>query len=318
MFIKSAFHGENKWWQYLLTLVLVIIGVVIGQLPLLGVISVAAGKAGLSDMELSEAMANLDFASAGLNENVALLFMLLPFVFGLITLWLCTKYIHKKEFLKLINPASRINWKKFLFGFGLWMGITVIAEMIFWAISPEHYFTDFNFSKFFFLFLIAILILPLQTSFEEILFRGYLLQGLSHIGVYKWIPLLVTSIAFGAMHFMNPEVAAFGTLPTMVYYIGTGFFLGFITLMDDGLELALGVHAATNIFSALFVTFDDSALQTAAIFHTTHVNMSLMLVALLFGAVLFTLIVSRKYEWYDWTKWYSRIQGKTEQEKIDF
>jgi hypothetical protein len=31
-----------------------------------------------------------------------------------------------------------------------------------------------------------------------------------------------------------------------VYYIGTGLFLG-ITLMDEGMELALGFHAANNL-----------------------------------------------------------------------
>jgi hypothetical protein len=28
-----------------------------------------------------------------------------------------------------------------------------------------------------------------------------------------------------------------------VYYIGTGLFLGILTLMDEGMELALGFHA---------------------------------------------------------------------------
>ena len=34
----------------------------------------------------------------------------------------------------------------------------------------------------------------------------------------------------------------------MIYYIGTGFLFGIMTLMDEGTELALGFHAANNLF----------------------------------------------------------------------
>ena len=37
MFLKSAYLGANKWYLYLVTLILVMIGTVIGQLPLLGI-----------------------------------------------------------------------------------------------------------------------------------------------------------------------------------------------------------------------------------------------------------------------------------------
>jgi hypothetical protein len=307
MFLEIAINGKNHWWRYLLTILLVVLGVLLGQMPLLGVISFAANRAGLSDAEVNEAMANLDFASAGLDDNIALVFMLLPFAAGLGTLWLCAHFIHKKDFRSFINPLLRINWRKVLFGFGFWILITAAAELAFWAVSPQNYFTAFDFSKFIFLLPIALILLPIQTSFEEVFFRGYLMQGIGLIGVFRWVPLLITSIAFGAMHFMNPEVAAFGLVPTMFYYIGTGLFLGVITLMDDSLELALGVHAATNIFSALFVTFDDSALQTAAIFHTTEINMLNMLIALAIGVALFLYVASQRFGWTDWSKCYARI-----------
>ena len=52
----------------------------------------------------------------------------------------------------------------------------------------------------------------------------------------------------------------------MIYYIGTGLFLGIVTLMDEGLELALGFHAANNLFTALLVTADWTAFKTYSIF----------------------------------------------------
>ena len=66
------------------------------------------------------------------------------------------------------------------------------------------------------------------------------------------------------MHISNPEVDKLGSV-VMVYYIGTGLFLGIMTLMDEGMELAIGFHAANNLFTALLVTADWTAFQTHSV-----------------------------------------------------
>ena len=109
------------------------------------------------------------------------------------------------------------------------------------------------------------------------------------------------------MHGANPEVSKFGWGIMMSYYIGTGLFLGIITLMDDSLELALGVHAATNIFAATMVTFEGAALQTPALFKTEIVNIELMIPVFFVFASIFTLICARKYGWSNWQKLLGKI-----------
>ena len=85
------------------------------------------------------------------------------------------------------------------------------------------------------------------------------MQGLGLVMRNAWFPLLFTSITFGLMHIANPEVEKLG-YSLLIYYIGTGLFLGITTLMDDGLELALGFHTANNLFTALLVTSDWTVL----------------------------------------------------------
>lgn len=302
MFLQTAKLGKNNWWLYLLTLLLVGIGTVAGQLPMLVVLMIKVKQQGLSDEVFNEMASSLDFSAVGINQNWSLLLLLLAFVFGLVGLWFGVKFLHQKTFRHLITPQPTINWRKILFGFGLWFGITAVAELVFYLLSPGNYTMQFDLGMFVGLLAISLLVLPFQTSFEEVIFRGYLLQGISLLTPARWFPLAFTSITFGAMHFMNPEVAAFGVGTTMAYYIGTGLFLGIITLMDDSLELALGVHAATNIFGAVFVTFDESALQTAALFHTSSINMVNLLVAFLVGAGIFLFVAAKKYGWSDWSK----------------
>ena len=106
-----------------------------------------------------------------------------------------------------------------------------------------------------------IFLIPIQTSWEEYVFRGYLMQGFATLFRSRWGALLLTSFVFGSLHLFNPEVEKLG-YGVMIYYIGTGLFLGILTLMDEGIELALGFHAANNLTTALLVTSSWTAFQT--------------------------------------------------------
>ena len=68
------------------------------------------------------------------------------------------------------------------------------------------------------------------------------------------------------MHVMNPEIKEFGFLTMMPQYISFGLLFGIISVLDNGIELAIGAHAANNIFLSIFVTQKSSTLQTVAMF----------------------------------------------------
>ena len=123
------------------------------------------------------------------------------------------------------------------------------------------------------------------------------MQGIGLATRKKIVPLLITSFMFGMMHIANPEVDKMGNI-ILVYYIGTGLFLGIITLMDEGLELALGFHAANNLVGALLITSDWSALQTDSIFKDTSSPSAgfdvLLPVFIIFPLLLF--LFSKKYK----------------------
>ena len=119
----------------------------------------------------------------------------------------------------------------------------------------------------------------------------------------RWFPLIVTSVLFGVMHGANPEVAEMGPI-VMVFYIGTGLLLAIMTLMDEGLELALGFHFGNNLLAALLITSKWSALQTDAIFIYTAEEASnevmeiILPVLIVYPILLF--IFSKKYKWTNW------------------
>ena len=128
------------------------------------------------------------------------------------------------------------------------------------------------------------------------------MQGIGLISRYKWIPLVITSVLFGLLHIMNPEIKEFGLLATLPYYIGFGFFMGIIVIMDDGLEIPLGIHAAVNIYGTAFVTFSGSTMQTPALFRMKEYDPAIMNILSVVIAVVFLAIAAKKYKWASWKK----------------
>ena len=298
MYIAQAFNVLHDWWRYLVGLLIVVIAVIIGQLPFtVAVMAKAFEKGdGFGDLNESTMMSLLE-------PNLNLFLMLLSFAIGLVGLLLVVKYLHNQSFTHLTTTRKKIDWKRFWFVFILWGVVSSSFVLLDYYLSPEDYVLNFNLVPFVILCAVAIALVPLQTSFEEYLFRGYLMQGIGVIVKNKWVPLITTSLVFGLLHIANPEVDKLGYV-IMVYYIGTGLFLGILTLMDEGMELALGFHAANNLFTALLVTADWTAFQTHSILKdmSDPESMGIMeiFVPVFIVFPLLLLVLSKKYKWTNW------------------
>jgi membrane protease YdiL (CAAX protease family) len=92
------------------------------------------------------------------------------------------------------------------------LGLTILtSDQLSWNLNPQ---------TFVGLALISLFLIPLQTTCEEVLFRGYLLQLFGANFKKGWIPLVMTGLVFGLLHGSNPEVAKIGNI-LMIYYIST-------------------------------------------------------------------------------------------------
>ncbi len=249
-----------------------------------------------------------------LGSNIVLIILLVPLAVGLFVVLGWTWLVHQQSITSLTTSRKKIDWKRIFFAFTLWGGLTILLTALDIYFSSDDYVLNFDLKKFLILAFIGILLIPLQTSFEEYLFRGHMMQGLGILAKNRWVPLVVTSILFGIMHIANPEVEKLG-YGIMVFYIGTGFFLGILTLMDEGLELALGFHAANNLITALLVTAEWTAFQTNSIYKDISEPVLgwdvLIPVFIIFPILLF--VFSKKYNWRNWKeKLFGRVMTKEE------
>ncbi len=303
-FIQQAYKGKNEWYHWLTTLFLVFLGwQILGVIPL--VIAAAAKSKNIAEF-LEFAQTN--FMTAGIDKNLLLFLIIFTFFVGLLFLFIGVKYIHKRTITSLITSRKKVDWKRFFYSFFVWGFIAIAFSYISILLAPENFIWNFNAKPFFILVAISFLFIPFQTSLEELLFRGYLMQGLGVLAKNRWLPLIFTSVVFGLLHGANPEVAKLGQL-SMVFYVGTGLFYGIVTLMDEGTELALGLHAVNNITAAFFITTDWTVFQTDALYIDIS-EPSLTWEMFLPVFVLYPILLFLFSEKYGWKNWKEKLTGK--------
>ena len=294
MYIENVLKVKNDWWRYFIGCCVVFIATQIGSIPFIIAIFSKVGVEGSSQIDQFTMMTVLG------DSNLTLFYFLIPFLFGLLGLFIVVKFINKQTFLSLTTSRKKIDFSKIVTSFLLACSIVLLSTITSYLISPEDYLFNFELKPFLILAMISILLIPIQTSFEEYIFRGYLMQGIGAIVKNKWIPLLITSLLFGFLHYWNPEIDKLGNL-SIIYYVLTGLFLGVITLMDKGMELAIGFHAGNNVFISLLVTADWTVFQTNSIIKNVgEPDLTSMMVPFFIIYPLLILYFSKKYNWTDW------------------
>jgi membrane protease YdiL (CAAX protease family) len=302
MFLEQGIKKENKFRKYLMGLAFIIAASFFGQLPMLIALLYETRFKGKvypsSDQEVMRFF----------EPNLTLFFLLISFVFSLLGIYFVVRFLHRQSLLSIITSRAKLDWSRVWFSFGIWSVFTIVSTLLVWLFSPTDFVLNFKLIPFLVLVIIGILLIPIQTTVEELVFRGYLMQGFANLSKNRWFPLIMTSSIFGLMHIGNPEVTKLGYV-IMVYYIGTGFLLGIITLMDEGMELTLGFHAANNLIGALLVSSDWSAFQTNSIFKDvseTNVGIDIIMPVVVIYPLLL-VIFDKKYSW---TNWKEKLTGK--------
>lgn len=295
MFIAQAYKAKNNaFWFYLIGSLIIFLGSIIGQIPFVIGVALEVGLEGMTTIDGNNLLSVLD-------PNLSFFLLLVSFVFAFAAIIFVVKILHGQKLLEVTTTRKKFDWGRAFFAFGLVAAFTIISTLIDYWLSPEDYVLNFRPIPFLILFILSLFLVPIQTSTEEYVFRGYLMQGLGILAKNRWFPLVITSVVFGGMHFFNPEVDKLGPI-IMIYYIGTGFLLGIMTLMDEGMELALGFHAGNNMITALLVTADWTVFQTESIFKDVsnpEVGFDAVLPVFIVYPI-FLIILAYKYKWKGW------------------
>lgn len=294
--LESSFSGKNSFWRYVVMFAAVLIASnTIGAVPLL---IAYAMKASSNPEVISEIAANPnDLGVLGLEPNLGLFIMLFPFIAGLLTFILLVKPLNNRTYKITINGTGTMRWNRFFVSALVWLILSAVYFFIYLKADPSNFTLTNTSVTLLILIAVSLIFIPFQAAFEEILFRGYLMQGFAVLARNRWFPLLMTSVLFGLMHAFNPEIKEFGFFTMIPQYVLFGLVFGIITILDDGIEAAMGAHAANNIFLCVMVTHNSSALQTPAVFVQHNVYPWTEFIALLITGIIFIIILKIIFRW---------------------
>lgn len=238
-----------------------------------------------------------DLSVLGLSPNAVFVMMMFPFIAGLAAFILLIKPLNNRSLKTTINGTGKIRWNRFFISAFIWLLLSALYLFLYVKFDPSNFKINNQTISLLILSVLTVIFIPFQAAFEEILFRGYLMQGFAALVRNRWFPVLMTSILFGLMHAANPEIKAFGFFTMIPQYIVFGIIFGIITVMDDGIEATMGAHTANNIFLCIMVTNGSSALQTPAFYEQFSIHPWVDFAALILTGIVFILILKIIFKW---------------------
>jgi membrane protease YdiL (CAAX protease family) len=260
-FLDAARLGRNEWWRYALTVIAVLFATLfLGSIP-----QVAGLLFVMFDGSPATTFDPLTGVFVGLNPTLSFSLLLFPFVAWFAALLLAVAVFHRRHPRTLVTPGPRLRWGRSLAGAGVWVALVSGMSLLEAVLFPGRYAFTPDLPVLLPFAFVALVLIPLQTSAEELFFRSYVLQGAGLLMRQPLVLAALSGLLFALPHAANPEVAV-SFWPVMGFYFVFGAALAAVTLRDGGAELALGVHAANNVFTAVIANFEGSALRTPALF----------------------------------------------------
>lgn len=287
--------GENDSMRYIAVIALVLFALYfISSIP---VVIAVQMRTTVADLKESDSTLISDFFT----HNEYFVLLMVPFAIGVLSIFYGAKRVLRRPLLSLITLRSKIDWNRFGLSFLIWSILVLGIGYLFSFGSESEIKWNYHPKEFWTLVVLAVLLTPLQTLFEELFFRGLILQFAGTFVKKGFVIILINGLAFAAMHLLNSEVSELGYF-ALVYYSISGMYASILTVLDDGVELAWGFHTANNLIGIVIITSTWQSFQTDALFldQSAPTIGAEMLVTLFVLYPLLVFILAKRYRWKDW------------------
>ncbi len=278
-YVEAARWGKYRGWRYVLGLVIILFAWLV----------VGTGASVLVAFALS---GQPDYYVLG--PFGKFLFVMVGFVFFLAGILIAVTLIHRRHPRTLVTARERIDWRRIGQGFVAWsVPVCLIGVLGQYLFYPDSFSFNFDLATFALFVPLALVFTAIQTTTEELFYRGYIVQGASMISTNRVFLALVAAVVFTLPHLLNPEVSAGGWLTVFSnYFLVPGLLWTVVSLIDGTTELAIGVHFANNIVGFLLFNIAGSAVTTPALFtvsefHATYVALSVLVAIPVFLAIAY-------------------------------
>ncbi|TPI26973.1 CPBP family intramembrane metalloprotease [Mesorhizobium sp. B3-1-6] len=173
-----------------------------------------------------------------------------------IGLWVAMRFVHGEPLSALFGVSRRVAGGDFLKGLAAVLITSLFSEVLLYWLQPEIARGPIAFSSWL-LFLIPIVLLAfLQTSSEEMLFRGYLLRGLAYRFSSPLVWALLPGLLFASLHWNSASTLAINAC--VLVSIGTfALLLTLLVYVTGNLGAGFGAHLGNNLTGFLLISHQE-------------------------------------------------------------
>ena len=185
-YMEAARWGKYRGWRYVLGLVVILFAWLV----------VGTGASVLVAFALS---GQPDHSVLGLFGKF--LFVMASFPFFLAGVLIAVSLIHRRHPLTLITAREKISWHRVGQGFVAWfVPFCLIGGLGQYLFYPDTFSFNSDLAAFAFFVPIALIFVAIQTTTEELFFRGYVVQGASIVWSNRVFLALVPAVIFALAH----------------------------------------------------------------------------------------------------------------------
>ncbi|MCA6470886.1 MAG: CPBP family intramembrane metalloprotease [Chitinophagaceae bacterium] len=258
-FLENANVGTNKWWQYITSILSAILAIIIVNIAIRLVLPTIKSFFPANDF------------GKGL-----ITYLLIFIVFGvaLITFLYSASKIHKRSGITFISSFNKFSWSQYFLGLITWGAILFISLLISDYQKFEAFKNNFQPEYFTISLLVGFFAIGVQSFFEELIFRGYILQGL-HTRLQNTTALIfVNGLLFGLLH-IGYGLESF--LSSWIF--GVAFAL--IVIFQKRIEFVAGAHNANNLLLSLVFLDLSEAMNENFSWKINWIDFTIQIVALI-------------------------------------
>lgn len=291
---KAKTEGNNRFFSVLGTLLIVVGAFLAGQLPLAVAIVLILLQKGIPTENFEAALQAPE--TYGIDPRVVFAGYVMSFAAAALALAAGIRWFHNRQLSDLWEGPGP-DWRRLGLDGVILLALLGGIDTLFWLSGAVPYSMQARPLDALVTLVLAVVFVPIQAGFEELLFRGYLLQ-LFCLGFKKFLPAAVlSSILFSLLHAANPEVAAYGWNWALPTYFIFGFLACVLVYLDGNLRTAILFHTVNNIYGFAIVSYPNSALPVPALFHMEEMNMAMTLVGMPLILLVFILMVKKGHGW---------------------
>ena len=228
-FIKQAETGKNDWWRYVLTILATVAGIAIANIGIQQILPTF--KSLFPDNQFGKDL--------GMSILIGVVFSIALFAF--VT---AAKKLHQRSFFSFINTGSTFRWTSYFSGFLIWGVLLFLGALTTDFDIFQSFLSKLNITHFLILFAVGFISIGIQSFFEELVIRGYFLQG-KHLKIKNiTILILVNALIFGVLHF------GYG-IESFIHSLTFGIAFALIVIKQNRIEFVSGAHNANNLLLSL-------------------------------------------------------------------